>query len=81
MTDSLLNFGNFPEIGGDGVEPHFIGRNVHFHCWGWRKIDGIWRRVIVGLAILPQECLPAENLARLRRVFAADERQAHAMMN
>lgn len=73
----MLNFGNYVEMRGDGLgDVQFIGRNIQIYLFGWRRIDGVWRRVTTGFAEVPETAIPAENLARLRTEYPNLERPA-----
>lgn len=79
MDDTrLLDLGNYPEIQADGLgDVMFHEGKAHFVLFGWRRIDGVWRRVIVGLIIRPASSLLPEQTIRLREMFAAGDRRVH----
>lgn len=73
----MLNFGNYAEMRGDGIgDVQFIHRNIQIYLFGWRRIDGVWRRVVTGFVEVPETSIPAENLARLRAEYPSLERPA-----
>ncbi len=54
----LLDFGNAPEIYGDGIaEVQIIGGNARLLMFAWRKINGCFQRVLVATLIRPASSL------------------------
>ena len=63
---NLLDLGNYPEIRADGLAQVWThAGNAHFILFGWRRIDGVWRRTIAGIAIRPATSLRPEQIPGL----------------
>jgi hypothetical protein len=60
--DRIVDFGDYPEIRTDGIaDVQFIGNDVHFLQFRWKRIDSIWRPVIVVNLIRPVARIAAHH--------------------
>lgn len=60
----LLDLGGYPEITGNGIGAvHVHGSITEVIYFRWKKIEGIWRRVVSGAAFRPTETvLPSMSM-------------------
>jgi hypothetical protein len=50
----LLDFGDYPHIHADGVgDMHFINQQACLLLFRWKKVDGLFRPVVVGTVSAP----------------------------
>lgn len=71
-ADSLLDFGNYPEVDSAGIgDFHILGDRLRFVLFDWYRIDGVWQRRVVGMAKMPLSALPAASVNHWRAAFAA----------
>ena len=71
MEDSrLLDIGGYPEISADGLaNVLFHADKAHFVLFGWRNLDGVWRRVVVGTIMRPVSSVAPQQITALRAIY------------
>lgn len=59
MPSTLVDLGAYPEIYADGIGDlqMLAGNNTRMVLFSWRKLDGVYRKVITGMVIRPAATL------------------------
>jgi hypothetical protein len=77
-NNQLLDFGNYPEIHADGLgDVLFHQDKAHFILFGWKRIDGVWRRIVVGTITRPISSVTLEQTVALKEMFEARHAAMH----
>lgn len=67
MLDNLLDYGDYPEIHADAIgDVQYLQYKTRILLYEWRKVGGIFRRVVVGAVSRPKEAFTDMQLAGLR---------------
>lgn len=80
MTEDarLLDLGGYPEIHADGLgNVLFHQDSAHFVLFGWRNLDGVWRRTVVGTITRPISSVTPQQITALRGMFKGERMAMH----
>jgi hypothetical protein len=81
---TLLDFADYPEIAIDGVgDMQFIGRQAYMLLFRWKRIDGVWRPVVVAAVNAPAEMVssPAQIAPLIGKAMAAVPQKGGDLLN
>lgn len=74
MSEGLLDLGGYPEFFSHGIGEVHIGSEVsELLFYRWRKIEGVWRRVIVAVTTRPTTQLMQGNRTIAQALCGAGE--------
>lgn len=70
----ILDFGGYPEIHAAGYgEAHVIGDGrVRLVLFDWYRIDGVWRKRVVGTVTRPVSTIPEDMHRYCQDIFGQD---------
>ena len=68
MEDTrLLDYGNYPQIDADSIgDLQFLPFKTRVVLFAWQKVDGVFRKVIVGAVSRPKQAFTPEQIIGLQ---------------
>ena len=85
MEDTkLLDFADYPEIAIDGIgDMQFVNRQAYVSLFQWRRIDAIWRPVVVAVIKAPANMInsPASTIPLIAKALASIPQEGFNLLN